>query len=920
MGARWYLACTAMLSLLCVAMHLSIQEHAQTKAERLIQEWGNATGIEVAGVHYHLLRNALILKEIGISRGEEKISISHMLLRANPRLLTGPNPQIGRVEIAGLEAAVSLDGISETWGEDERLQRIWQTSRYLSLDNGIVTLFSKDETRQPLTFAGLSLRQRSQGQRRTITATAQLATGDLHWQWQSGEQGGVGAGGKMGWRQIDAGLIAAALGLRPVAGELQGHLSWGAAQKEDTGQKPYDIEGRVTFITGQGRPDGSLRWQAAKRPDNWQVDLSATDWPVDAWIDSLPRIANRSLYSGDLTGSLLWQGSSEKWKLSGTQGELRNVVYADTDASDVPPWHWQRLAYENLQLAPAERRLTAAGMRLAGAEIVLTPQSQPARQNTAAAEPGWTAVIDNMQAEGLTLALQLERGRVETPTLQGSGSLKADGQLTFDLNSSSADAPEGGESADREPPQWRLNGYATKHQGVPAEARFDLLARHVPVHRLRPLIPLEAASGKPLALEGDVAELHLAVEVTDGLWQAKGEAVVAALRLAHAGDILETDQLAVQFGPVGMGLPSQRVSQLDVRGWRYLTVLNPLPPLQPGEEVRQERVRQQPPWWTTMLRRQNWSVETSIWLDGSISVGHADSRWAEGLDLQLNHLQAGQWADIQMRGRVGDGEFALNGDWDALSLPSRFKGEASLTHALPFFLRNWMNISGMPSPLRGRLSARLTVAEGETPNDYQASASIGLKRGLTRLGVFPSDPLLSRIGYNTNDALMLLADTRGDAELTFAASGDWRDSPLTMERLGRAMQSALQQRIKAREQRKHSPMRDTSGETLLRVQVRLHDEESLSLNERARLHKALSVLRSGSSRVIDLVPRWAGAKLDAELLGRIKKTQHLIEQYLTYRGVSKGRIFPLWPTAENQVKEIGSISLVVRQTRQPSPE
>ena len=913
-GARWYLACTAMLSLLCLAMHFAIQNQAQIDAEKVVQEWGEKAGVQVAGVHYHLLRNALILTEITISREDEHVAIPHLLLRANLRRLDGPNPQIGEVEIAGLEARLSFDGVDRLWRQDERLKRLWQAARQIKLENGVVTLLPRKESAQPLTLAGLSLRQRIQNQRRSVTAFAQLATGDIHWQWQSGGDEGSEESGRMGWRRVNAGLIAASLGLRPTDGELQGYVSWRAH-----GSEPLDIEGRAEFI-GEGRAPGLLQWQAKEVADAWQVDATATDWPIDAWSESLPPIASRTLISGELTAPLLWQGRPGEWQLSSARGELNNLIYGAPEESDTQPWRWQRLTFESARLIPAQHQLSTGNILLTGAEIILEPQKQTVN-GTEVAEQAWELTIGDIRTEELTLALQLERGRLEAQALEGNCRLAADGTLSFDLNSRTESSPDENDLSGKEPPFWQLNGHVKEGKSAPAKARFDLLARQLPVYHLRPLIPLEAASGKPLALEGNTEELRLAIEVNDGFWQATGEATASALRLAHAGDVLEADQLAVQFGPVGMGLPTQKISQLDVREWRYLTVLDPLPQQQPEREARQERVRQTPPWWTTMLREQNWRIDTAIWLGGSVSVGHADSRWAEDLDLQLNRLEVGEWANLQMRGKIGDGAFAASGAWDALSLSSRFKGEASLSNALPFFLRNWMNISGMPPPLRGRLSARLAVSETEAPGGYHAVANIGLKRGLTRLGVFPNDPMLSRIDYNTNDALMLLTDAKGNAELNFETSGDWQESPLTLGRLGHAMQSAIQQRIKAREQQEYSPATaDANGESLFKVQIRLHDDNTLSLNERARLHKALRVLRGGKGRVIDLVPRWGGEALNAELIARIKNTQYLIEKYLTYRGVVKERIFPQWPTVENQVKEIGSISLVVRRLRQPSRE
>ena len=914
-GARWYLASIAVLSLLCVAMQLSIQIHAQKKAETVIEQWGHAAGVQVESVHYHLLRNALILRRIEVSRGDDFVLMEHMLLRANPALLTSQRPQIGRVEISGLEASLSHAGISNSWQQDEALIRLWQASSSLFLRDGTVSFYPQGEASPPLIFTGVSLEQQLKERQSILTIAASLGGSPVHWQWQTNRDKSP-ANGKLGWRDIDAGLITESFGLRPVAGSLTGYLNW----IPSTDNQTQAIEGQVAMDSGDGVSGHLLEWQGGRSGGTWQLDITGQAWPLDAWADSLPKIGGRSLQSAQLDAALFLTGQPGAWKISSSQGDLHEITYREADNNDSPAWHWSRLSYENLQLDSGKHQLHASNVLLADANITLQAEQLPSADQSGEMQrlSGWRIGIDHIRATNIALELQLEQGTIAIESLQGSGNWNRDGLLNFEL----ASAAGGQAAASEEAPAtaaWQLQGHLGQQPGLPIEAALQVSARHVPLSRLRPLLPLTGSKAKPLTIGGN-AEFEIEARVSRGIWQASGHASASDIHLSHGGDLLQVGNLSMKFGPLGMALPAQKIERLDIQGWHFITVLNPLPPLSSTPVMDAEAPERQQFWWAENLSRHNWQIDSTIWLGGTISLGNEDARWAEQVDLRLNHIQAGRWADIEIEGTLGSGEFALAGDWEVLGELNRFRGRASLHNALPFFLSNWMNISGMPRPLRGRLSAELSVSDSETEHGYNASLQVRLLRGLTRLGVFPSDPLLSRIGFNTKDTLALLNRGGDIAELELKLDGDWRESPLNIERIGQIMQMALHEKVRQQEHQIYDGTPDpASQEILIETRIRLHDGHTLSLNERIRLHKILRALRLDSGRVVDLVPNWSGKKMNPQLLARIQRTQQLIERYMAYRKIPRERIFPLWPTAEHQIKGIGSINVVVRQPRS-SPE
>jgi hypothetical protein len=305
MGARWYLACIAMLTLLCVAAHLSIQMQAQQRAERLLQHWGRKAQVKIGDVHYHLLRNALIVQQINIFRLGGSLSIAHMLIRANPRLLTGSSPQIGEIEMDGVQMQLWNSEAENTWQQDEYLNRIWHASRSLSLHDGELILYPQGKTAPPLRMTGLRLKQDYLNQQRRLVGSAQLQRGDIHVQWQTNEKYGLSSG-QLYWQEVEAQLLSSSLGLQPVAGFLEGHMSWSQTGSLQPGMQVSTIEGRLQLNSADGESDEShqLYWQGVRLAETWKLEVKAKAWPLDAWAGALPQIGGRKMRAGQLDGAL----------------------------------------------------------------------------------------------------------------------------------------------------------------------------------------------------------------------------------------------------------------------------------------------------------------------------------------------------------------------------------------------------------------------------------------------------------------------------------------------------------------------------------------------------------------------------------------------------------------------------------------
>ncbi|MDX8407376.1 MAG: hypothetical protein R8L58_03210, partial [Mariprofundaceae bacterium] len=292
---------------------------------------------------------------------------------------------------------------------------------------------------------------------------------------------------------------------------------------------------------------------------------------------------------------------------------------------------------------------------------------------------------------------------------------------------------------------------------------------------------------------------------------------------------------------------------------------------------------------------------------GSISVGRDDGFWARKLSLHSESLRPDGLSEVMVRGNVGGGSLALDGKWSPLSAEPVYLLQAKLSHANPFFLNDWLRASGMPRLLRGRLSYSLKLAHGTPAGSYIAEHRLHLDRWLAEASVSPDDPLLGRLGYGLADAIARLDNGKGRASLTFRVNGDTAAAALALNQAGKALQQAWQAGIAK------APVHRTRHEApRFEARIRLHETSGLSHNERARLRKLWRHLKANRKGVIDLEPVWTGATLDEALIGRIRYTQSLIESFMHKRGISTGRIYPVWPTGQNHAEDLGFIHVSMR--------
>jgi len=903
-GARWYLAIIATIALLCVAIHLSIQIHVQKQAEELLQQWGDDAGIEIGSVRYHLLRNGLILKNVSLQRETDSLKIKHMLIRANPKLLTGDTPKIGRVEIAGFEAVVWNPDQQPAWQNDQKLMRIWKASQSLKISSGSLTFQVRNKPNPPVKLDIISLEQQVQKSLRSISAHTLLAGAPISWQWSShdGPQGQNSAKGSINWQRVDSRLLTSAMGLATSEGQLTGSMSW--AIPDNT---KVSIQGH-TELNSKADSNQQISWSGKQTNGDWKLDMKTEAWPVHAWTESLPIIAERTLKHGLLDAELHWLRQGGAWRLTSKHGSLHEVSYTNRNQSEQSQqaWEWGHIEYNDLRLNFSSRKLHADSIRTEQSSMViqLKEKTGKASQQRYQNSSHWDISANKIDIEDMTLGLATTEGKLLLPALKGRCSWSLDNNISFNLRSMHQQAEQHTALQQEGRPQagWRVTGEAKYTHGNINKSAFKLSGKNLELAQLRALIPLRSSQDSALGLTG-MGALSMNVTITNGLWQAYGKASANNILFAYAGNEWKADRIETRFGPVGMGLKSQRIDSITADGWHYVTALRPLLPHISTANTDPK----QNSWWVSGLRKQNWEIGKLAWKNGKVSIGNSDLLWAEDLNINITQLKPEQWASVDAQGLLGQGQFSLDGQWYALADKQRFTGRASLDNGLPFFLYNWMTTSGMPGLVRGRLSAELSIKDGKEENSYSSFVKLKLARAVAETTVSPHDPMIARTGFSTPGLLDHLNDSNKLIALDFDNHGNWLTQPLSLNLIGTTLLQTMQQAALASSKNSSTGKPVKKQTAIVDTRIRLRDTGSLSLNERTRLRKSIKMLAQKTGWTLELIPKWTGESITNEAIQRIRYTQKIIERFVIHQRLPQSKLYPIWPTANDHANEISAI-------------
>ena len=424
--------------------------------------------------------------------------------------------------------------------------------------------------------------------------------------------------------------------------------------------------------------------------------------------------------------------------------------------------------------------------------------------------------------------------------------------------------------------QWSLQAQGSVGKNID----INVQAKHVPLLNFRDALPQTLV--KNARLNGDVA-LNLKGVWKEADWQLQGDMSGQDIMWNRGGWLWRAEHMQLE-DIVFSSAQMPRVAVWQIHNWAGQTSLTPW-----SQVAHVDTPQEEPP-----LSLDGWSIKHINIGYGKFSLGQEDAVWFESDTVKLDHVEEKQLMRMRMKGQLAGGDFTFKGDWFPWGETPWISLHASLKHALPFAAAPWLQLSGLPILVRGRISADVKIEQIKTkPHHYQGLMRLKLNHGQLQSGVSSNQILSKTTGYEAH-GLFDRINNNGDIDLKIPLQGNWIYTPLSSDVLGRELLLSLAD--KAALEVVHSSKKELTHLS----NIRLHDSfggrvDSLKHNERVRLRKVIHVLQREKKWVIELQPQLGQEVLSESLIGRVRKTQEQITGFLVSRGISPSRIFPIWP-------------------------
>lgn len=913
-AARWYLAGIAMLALILVAIHFAIQVYAQQEAKRLVSSWAEETGFSVRDVRYRMLRGALTLVDVRFNSERLQAYAPTLFLHGNLSSLSGERPRATRVEVRGAEISLTEKALKEVMqGETESIpdlfHQLWNSAQRVGIYQTRLKWLPVGDDPFPNRSTILNLVRLES----SVISGERSTEGLAH--WLDGEMAltthtvlkdGLAsqADGKFSWKGLDAAVfLDEVLSLSALPGRLSGSLSW--EQKRDD-LASYVLIGRADIEDSVDRSEGSsLAWNGSLSKGEWRGDIKSVAWPLAMFSNQLPDFQHYRLVAGQFNGDFKLAGNLNQWQMDMAEANLGDIRYhraspAIEPAEDVrteafPEWHAEALRVSNVRLQWPERNIYAKKMALKSANFIVDSRGVERTGR------GWNIEAKEIIFDQITPSIRLSEELFYLPMLEGKASLKSSGRLQLKLKSSKLNGEGLAES-------WRISGSGMLAMKGSSRFRLEVKAKRAALVRFRPFMP-EMVRRDASDISGDV-NLKLNLQAGSFPWEGSGEASITDAHLQHGGEQWHAKAMKIEFDKIGPKLQMQQIHQIDVQDWHYQAALRPLnlpevnrleenlmevSPSKMGQpEMEQLEAEDAEPVVDEVesISAERWHIQNLLLNNGLVTVGHSDAVWADSAEVHIRDLRPGTAAPVEIKARLGRGSLTVKGtlDWNA-AMPDLHKAKILARDTLPFLLNDWLTISNMPKLIRGRVYADFTLKK-EKDGAYKGLGYLRLQHGVLGPSLSKSDPLLSWVGFNAHDIFSSL-QSGGRVRFRVPLQG----TETVMDMVGSSLVKVMKTKM---EKQGHviKPMPGVGGQLL--SSIRLHGRGSLSQNERVRLRKVIRNMLENPKQVIELKPQLGSLSQDGKQVERARYTQQLIEAFMTHRGISRSRIFPVWPSEQHR--------------------
>lgn len=852
-AARSYLTAALVLMLVLIAVHFSIQAWGQQQAQQWVSTWEKQSGGHVGHVRLHMLRGALTMRDMTWKSKGIDFHAPFVLLRGN---LSDSieHVDIREVVLKGTKLTLSNKIFQQVLQRKTNLAELlsWATllDNVRDIHSDGMDIIVQEGGEGVLLLQPLAMHHAS------FSATSQLQ----QWKLSGGVWDGSinvssqNNGQKVVWSNLDAIQFTEGFGLSVIEGLMTGKVSW---QKQQlSGELVW--QNKLLSSNQKHVAKGQLKFQGEMGEFGWQGDMQTIDWPLQLFSAYMPTLQAKKLNSAYLTGQLHMKRQQQGWQVSMNKGAIRHLSYKSESEH---AGYLQQLSFKKSKLVWPQRVLRMDDVLIERGSWAVDSSVVAALSSS---DLAWK--VDFPKVSFTAIKLGDIAKNIWLPDMQGKLSLHGQ-QLSMKASSDSEAMGE-----------WKF-----QTQGlVGKKLNLNVQAKGVPLLNFRDALPQTLV--KNARLNGDV-RLDLKGVWNQAGWQLQGDMSGENIMWNRGAWLWRAAHMQLEnilFSSTQM----PHVDTWKVDNWAGQTSLTPWSQITNVDTVQKQQ--------TLPLSLDGWEIKHINIGYGKFSLGQEDAVWFESEIIKLDNIKQNQVLNMRMQGQLADGKFTYKGDWFPWGRTPWMSLHASLKHALPFAATPWLQLSGLPRVVRGRISADLDIKQvAKKPHHYQGLMRLTLSHGQLQNGVSSNKMLSEVTGYEAH-GLFDRINNNGDIELKIPLQGNWIYTPLSSDMLGRELLSSLADKAMLE-------TTNVSKKELIHLSnIRLHDSfdgrrDSLKHNERVRLRKVIHVLQREKKWVIELQPQLGQEMLSERLIQRVRKTQEQITGFLISRGISASRIFPVWP-------------------------
>ncbi|MDQ6978645.1 MAG: hypothetical protein Q9M09_00535 [Mariprofundaceae bacterium] len=855
---RWYIAALLVVMLLSLTAHVLVQQQSLLQVQTLVQELAKKHGWQLGSVQLHMLRGALTLRDLDVEQNNLHLQLPYLLLRGHfsenihDVRLTEIRMQRGRIDWTIPDQLSLYDGATLPLAHifPEEWQPLFSSARNILLDE--LTVHIHPAQAQTLLLKRVHIKGEGKAGSRQWFASSQGKLGLLQWRSDSSSS-------RLDWQDIKADHLLRFLRHGPLAwkgsARIKGHMLWQQQQ----------LSGAMYWQNASHH--GRLAWQGQQDSDNkaFAVTVHAVNWPVVTLPFTPPDLRYCVWQEGVINGVTVLLIQPDYWQLQSKEISLSDAISQDPYGQIC--WKVDQAQLTQVDAQWPQKTIAVEQIQLSGGTWSL-PHDLPLEKSSSP----WLIHQAKVHYQGITL--QDTQQDIALHDFYGEADIhQGTWQLTADSRSDSGAMAQWHIQADNKEVGQKTSAlFKFKAEGVgitPATFRHVLPARLTEHATLNAQVQLEITGGvRSQVDDSSIASLG---------WYGSADVLAHQLSWERDGWQALVDQVIIdhlQFDD----LHGIRMDALHIGHWAINAPLTPL--TEPNSTAE--------PWQPFWLA--DWHIKRATVAAGEWSVGWQNAVWLKLDPFTVAPLQAPLPISIQWTGRLLEGELQAAIEWQPWQAPGGWDMELSLHHALPFAVNTWLLQSDLPDFIRGRLDLDFhLVSNVKDHYSYHGKLGATLAHASMAQGVHQSDSFVRLAGVAPRSLLKRLADNE-QFTLNIPFQGDWQSTPFTWGGLGAATLHTIKQRYDD-----HPPTRTLRHDHKGLAYIRLHQDDGLWPNERARIKTVIQTLKQSPLLVLELVPQLGRHALDASFISKTRKTQQLIEDYMRERHISLNRIIPLWP-------------------------